>query len=242
MSSGKYGAISGAVARMQMLENISEHLAAAKTPGYKKGMVTFAARLGEASSGMATQATNYSRLTRQEIDFSPGHLEPSGDPLDLAIEGDGFFRIQRPDGSFGYARKGNFQLNGDGVLVDSNSLPVMGAGAGEIVLPHSDVDILEDGSIWADGEQFGQVGLFRFADTSVLQRAPGDMFVPETGVEPEPHPDPLILQKKLEAANINMMKTMTRMTANLRAFEATQKALKIYSDMGSKAAEIGTIQ
>lgn len=242
MSSGKYGAISGAVGRMQMLENISEHLAAAKTPGYKKGMVTFEARLGEASSGMATKATNYSRLTEQEIDFSPGHLEPSGDPLDLAIEGDGFFQVQRPDGSFGYARKGNFQLNGDGVLVDTNGLPVMGAAGGEIVLPHSDVDILEDGSIWAEDEEFGQVGLFRFADNSVLRRAHGDMFVAATGVGPEPHPDPLIVQKKLEAANINMMKTMTRMTANLRAFEATQKALKIYSNMGAKAAEIGSIQ
>ena len=52
MSSGRYGAISGAVSRMQMLENISEHLAAAKTPGYKKGMVTFEAKLGEATSGL----------------------------------------------------------------------------------------------------------------------------------------------------------------------------------------------
>ncbi|NOQ41427.1 MAG: flagellar basal-body rod protein FlgF, partial [Desulfuromusa sp.] len=80
MSSGKYSAISGAVARMQMLENISEHLAAVKTPGYKKGMVTFEAKLGEAASGLATSATNYSRLTEQKIDFTPGHIEFSGDP------------------------------------------------------------------------------------------------------------------------------------------------------------------
>ncbi len=85
MGSGKYGAISGAVARMQMLENISEHLAAAKTPGYKKGVVAFEAKLGEAVSGMATKGTNYAALTKQKIDFSPGQMEYSGDPLDLAI-------------------------------------------------------------------------------------------------------------------------------------------------------------
>ncbi|MEA3362571.1 MAG: flagellar hook basal-body protein [Thermodesulfobacteriota bacterium] len=242
MSSGKYAAISGAVARMQRLENISEHLAAAKTPGYKKGMVTFEAKLGEATSGLATKGTNYSRLTEQEIDFSPGHIEFSGDPLDLAINGDGFFQIQRPDGGFGYARKGNFQLNGEGQLVDTNGLPVMGTAGGEIILPHTDVDIGPDGSIWAGQEKVGQVGLFQFADTKVLQRAGGEMFQPVDDTQPELHPDPQIVQKNLEASNIDMMKTMVRMTSNLRAFEATQKALKIYSDMDSKAAELGLVQ
>ena len=242
MSSGKYGAISGAVARMQMLDNISEHLAAAKTPGYKKGTVTFSAVLGEATSGMATKATNYARLTTPEIDFTPGSLEYSGDPLDLAINGDGFFKIQCPDGSFGYARKGNFQLDGEGKLVDTNGFPVMDASGGEIILSHYDVDIGEDGTIWDGQKRVGQVGLFRFADTSILERARGEMFKPKDGSQPETHPEPQIVQKNLEASNIDMMRTMVRMTSNLRTFEATEKALKVYNDMDSKAAELGSIQ
>ncbi|WP_321367242.1 flagellar hook basal-body protein [uncultured Desulfuromusa sp.] len=242
MSSGKYSAISGAVARMQMLENISEHLASAKVPGYKKEMVAFEAKLGEARSGMATKGTNYTHLTKPVIDFTPGHIEHSGDPLDLAISGDGFFRIQRPDGSFGYARKGNFTLNGDGTLIDTNGYPVMGTGGGEITLPNSDVSIDLDGTIWDGSTRVGQVGLFRFADTSVLKRSGGEMFIPVDGTQPEAHPNPKMSQQNLEASNIDMMKTMTRMTTNLRAFEATQKALKIYSDMGTKAADIGLVQ
>jgi flagellar basal body rod protein FlgG len=242
MSSGKYGAISGAVARMQMLGNISEHLAAAKTPGYKKGMVTFEAQLGEATSGLASNATNYSHLTAPEIDFTPGHIEFSGDPLDLAINGDGFFKIQRDDGSFGYTRKGDFQMDGDGRLVDGSGLPVMSANGDEIILPTSDVDISSDGSIWAGETKIGQVGLFQFTDTSVLYRAGGEMYKSRNGVEPETHPNPQLVQKNLEASNIDMMKAMVRMTSNLRAFEATQKALKIYSDMDGKAAELGLIQ
>ena len=241
MSSGKYGAISGAVSRMQMLDNISVHLAAAKTPGYKKGMVTFEATLGEAASGMATKATNYSRLTAPEIDFTPGHIEYSGDTLDLAINGEGFFQIQRPDGSFAYTRKGNFQLNGEGKLVDTNGYPVMGTG-GELILPGPDVDISTDGSIWQGGEKIGQVALFRFADTSILQRAGNEMFQAKDGSQPEIQPNPQMLQKNLEASNIDMMKSMVEMTTNLRAFEATQKALKIYSDMDGKAAELGLVQ
>lgn len=242
MSSGKYGAVSGAVARMQMLENISEHLAAAKTPGYKKGMVTFEAKLGEATSGLATKATNYSRLTKQEIDFTAGHVEYSGDTLDLAINGEGFFQIQRPDGSFGYTRKGNFQLNGEGRLIDANGFAVMDAAGGEITLPHPDVDILEDGSIWENGNRVGKVGLFQFTDTAVLQKAGGEMFVPTEDIQPEIHPEPQMVQKNLESSNIDMMKEMVRMTSNLRAFEATQKALKIYSDMDSKASDLGLVQ
>ncbi len=241
MSSGKYGAISGAVARMQMLNNISVHLAAAKTPGYKKGMVTFEATLGEASSGMATRATNYSRLTTPTIDFTPGHIEYSGDPLDLAINGEGFFQIQLPDGSYGFTRKGNFQLNGEGKLVDTNGYPVMGTG-GELNLPNPDVDISSDGSIWNDGEKVGQVALFSFPDTSILQRSGNEMFQASDGSQPEALPNPQMIQRNLEASNIDMMKSMVKMTTNLRAFEATQKALKIYSDMDGKAAELGLVQ
>jgi len=242
MASGKYGAISGAVARMQMLDTISEHLAAAKTPGYKKEVVTFEARLGEATSGMVTKGTNYTRMTKPELDFSPGHIEHSGDPLDIAINGEGFFQIQRPDGTFGYARKGNFELNGEGKLIDTGGSPVMSAGGGEIFLPHSDVNITQDGSIWDEDKLVAKIGLYLFPDTSILRRARGEMFIPTDGTVPELHPSPRMLQKNLEGSNIDMMKSMIRMTTNLRAFEATQKVLKIYSNMDEKGSQLGLIQ
>lgn len=242
MSSGKYAAISGAVARMQRLEILSEHLAAAKTPGYKKAVVTFEARLGEATSGMATKGTNYTQLTKEKIDFSSGEMEYSGDPLDLAIDEGGFFQIERPDGTFGYSRKGNFELNAEGKLIDTNGFPVMGVDSKPIFYPRPDLDIGHDGKIW-DGETLvGQIGLFLFPDTSVLQRTGGEMFVPIDETKPQLHPSPHVLQKNLERSNIDMMKTLTLMTSNLRAFEATQKVLRIYSDIGAKTAEIGLLQ
>lgn len=242
MADGKYAAISGAVARMHKLDNISEHLASARTPGYKKGTVTFAARLGEANSGMASNATNFTGLTAHKIDFSPGYIEHSGNPLDVAINGEGFFQIQRPDGDLAYTRKGSFQLNGEGLLVDSNGYAVTGPNGEDIVLERSDIDILGDGSIWIADEQVAQIGVFLFGDTSLLQRAGQDLFVVVDDAVPEIHPQPQLVQNSLEGSNVNLMEEMARMTSNLRAFEATQKALKTYSDMNAKATELGLVQ
>ena len=73
------------VGRMENMNRISEQLAAVKTPGFKQGLSTFAATLGEINSGMATKATNYTQITKPEIDFTQGHLEFTGDPLDLVV-------------------------------------------------------------------------------------------------------------------------------------------------------------
>jgi len=242
MADGKYAAISGAVARMHKLDNISEHLASARTPGYKKGTVTFAARLGEATSGMASNATNFTGLAGHQIDFSPGHLEHSGKPLDVAINGEGFFQIQRPDGELAYTRKGSFQLNGEGLLIDSNGYAVTGPDGEEIILDRPDIDILGDGSIWIEDQQVARIGLFLFEDTGLLQRAGQDLFTPVDDAAPEIHPQPQMVQNSLEGSNVNLMEEMALMTANLRAFEATQKALKTYSDMNAKATELGLLQ
>ncbi len=242
MADGKYAALSGAIARMHKLDNISEHLASARTPGYKKGTVTFAARLGEATSGMATNATNYTGLTAHQIDFSPGYIEHSGNPLDVAINGEGFFQIQRPEGEFAYTRKGSFQLNGEGLLIDSNGYAVTGPNGEEIILDRPDFDILGDGTVWIEDEQVAQIGLFLFEDTGLLQRAGQDLFVALEDAAPEIHPQPQMIQSSLEGSNVNLMEEMALMTANLRAFEATQKALKTYSDMNAKATELGLLQ
>ncbi|SHJ80723.1 flagellar basal-body rod protein FlgG [Malonomonas rubra DSM 5091] len=242
MGSGKYGAISGLIGRMQMMDNISEHLAAVRTTAYKKGKMTFEAKLGEAASGMATKGINYSRTTKEEIDFTPGETGYTGKPLHLAIINDGFFQVLRENGEMGYTRNGGFQMNTLGEMVTSEGLQVLSVEEEPIILPHPDVNINLDGSIY-HGDQFvAQIGLYQFEDKSILMRAPNGLFIPKDNTEPELHLEPEMLQKNLESSNVDMMRTMVRMTSNLRTFEATQKVLRIYSDMGAKAAEIGQVQ
>lgn len=244
MVNGKYAALSGAVARMRTLDNISERLASAKTPGYKKGTEAFSARLGEAVSGMATNGTNFTALTGQKIDFTLGHMEQTGLSLDVAINGDGFFQMQQPEGDAVYTRVGSFKLSEDGQLVGNQGYPVMDVNGDEIFLPGTDVIIRVDGTIWEDGGDapIAQIGLFVFEDKDVLRRAGHGMFVAADDSEPQLHPEPEMIQNNLESSNVNMMEEMSRMTANMRAFEATQKALRIYSDMNAKASELGLLQ
>lgn len=242
MGSGKYGAVSGMISRMRMMDNISEQLASAQVRGYKKGTPSFEAKLGEVNSGLATKASNQVKITGERIDFTEGPLEYTDDPLHMAINGDGFFQVQKADGSFGYTRKGLFKIDGEGILVDANGQQVSSVEGEPIALSAADVEIAPDGNIWDQGEIISQIAVFQFSDNSILKRDQGSMFVPEDGEQPELHPSPRVLQKNLEGSNVDVMQTMARMTINLRAFEATQKALKIYSDMGSKSSEIGTIQ
>ncbi|NOQ50692.1 MAG: flagellar hook-basal body complex protein [Desulfuromonadaceae bacterium] len=242
MGDGKYGAVAGLIGRMQMMDNISEHLAATRTHAYKKGVPTFHAELAEAQSGMASKGVNFVRVSGETIDFTPGQLEFTGEPLHVGINGDGFFQIEQADGTFGYTRRGTFKLDPEGVLIDGNNQPVMSAGGGAMTLPGPDVDIASDGNIWYNGEQIARIAVFQFDDNAILQRAPKGIFLPSDGSQPEPHPAPQLVQNNLETSNVDMMRTMVRMNVNLRAFEATQKALRIYSDMGSKAAEIGLVQ
>jgi len=242
MGSGMYGAVSGLIGRMQMMDNISEQLSAVKDNSYKKSVPTFEAELAEANSGMASKGVNYTRVSEGAIDFSPGQMEYTGDPLNVAINGDGFFQVQQADGSFGYTRKGNFKLDSEGTLIDSEGRKLMSAGGGPITLPSSEVDISQDGNIWYQEEQIAKIGVFQFTDNSILQRAQGGMFLPSDGSQPNPLADPQLAQKNLESSNVNMMQTMVQMTANLRTFEAIQKALTAYNNMDLKAVDLGLVQ
>ena len=198
--------------------------------------------MGEANSGLASKSVNYARTTAEQVDFTPGQMEFTGNPLHMAINGDGFFQVERPDGSTGYSRSGSFQLDPEGQLIDSHRRLVLSADGGPIALTHSEVDIAPNGSIYADGAQVGQIGLFQFADNSVLQRAGEGIFQARDNSQPAVHPNPQMIQKNIETSNVDMMKAMVRMTTNTRTFEATQKALRIYSDMSSKSIELGLLQ
>jgi flagellar basal-body rod protein FlgF len=242
MANGKYGAVSGMIGRMQMLENISRQLSGVQTQSYKKGISTFAAELTEAQSGMASKAVNYVKVSDETIDFTPGQMEYSSNPLHVAINGDGFFQLEREDGTLAYTRKGAFRLNNEGILVDGGGLSVLSTDGDPISLPSPDVSITPDGTIWHGNQLYGQLGVFQFEDNSILDRGPGSLFVPRDGSEPEPLPDPELAQNNLESSNVNMMETVVQMTTNMRAFESLQKVLRAYNDMDTKSLEIGLVQ
>ena len=145
MSGGIYMAASGALAYEKRLQLISNNLANANTVGYKMDHGQFQSidpadlppALSPASSELNTsQAQSFWFQFNSYTDFTHGSLKNTGNDFDLALVGDGFFCVQKPDGVH-YTRKGNFTLNAEGVLVTGNGYPVVGDG-GEIEVKGSE--------------------------------------------------------------------------------------------------------
>ena len=120
MVSGKYSALTGAIAREQAIANISNNLANINTSGYKKSRLSFEALLAGKKQTEVANGINYTRTRVNFTDFSGGALRQTDNPLDMAIHGDGFFKVLGSDG-VRYTRRGDFVVNSQGILSTSNN-------------------------------------------------------------------------------------------------------------------------
>lgn len=251
------------------LERISMNLANALTPGYKREVVAvrpFADMLTRTSASAETAGSN--QLTAQSLgvfsamasatagsdplefatDIRPGTLKSTGQGLDLALTGDGFFEVVTENGP-AYTRQGNFRLDERGRLVTAQGYAVMGKG-GEIFLNTSRPSIDAAGNITdvaragsSDQEQtvsIGQIKIVAFKDTKQLQRM-GEGLV-AAGTDPVHVTDAAIQMRQgfLENANVSTMREMVDLMQTMRHFESMQKAMQGYDDMvGSAIRKLG---
>src|SRR6185369_3521445 len=157
MNSGLYSALSGNIAAMKRMEIISNNLANVNTPGFKKDKMLFESMLaGNVNPPAVPQGSTADPILQKDsviIDYSPGSVSQTGNNLDLAIDGDGFFVVSTPEGP-AYTRQGNFRLSSDGTLVTADGYPVMGQG-GAIRVQGSRVDIDGQGVVMVDGNPAG---------------------------------------------------------------------------------------
>lgn len=238
MSSGLYNALSGAKAQMQVLDVIANNLANANTTGFKGDRTSFETMLKQAGDPAAAKQLTFATVSRTVADQSQGTINQTGVALDLAIDGEGFFKIQGPSGT-SYTRQGAFRLNPEGQLVTPTGLPVLGEN-GPITLGSTDVIINKDGIIAFEGAEVGRIPVYAFEPEVALEKRDEGLFVAPPGAEPSLVEQPTVVQGGLEMSNVNVMKEMTRMTQGLRAFEAYQKMIKQFGDL-SKSDELGSV-
>lgn len=221
MIRGLYSAAGGMLATSQQQDVTAHNLTHAIKPGYRREVLRF-----ESVGGDGDLIGPSAEL---HTDVTPGAPEHTGNPLDVALTGPGFFQVQGPNGSL-YTRNGAFQLNGEGQLVTMEGLAVCGT-AGPMRLPAeaTDIEILDDGLVLADGFEVGQLCVENFADPSVLQRVGTNYFAPPSGVTPT-KVEPSVQQGFREASNTTIVHEMVQMISGLRQFEATQRALRSISD------------
>ena len=242
MSGTIYKAAAGALLMQRRLDMLSNNLANVNTVGYKADRPEF--RIDEIlpqtqTSTAAPVLSPFAPPSSYQIDFSAGYARQTGNPLDVAIAGSGFFQVQTDSGAQ-YTRKGNFSINDDGVLSTADGWPVMGQG-GEIAIDGADIEIDDQGQIIVDGEVQDRLLVVDFERPYQLLKNGSNQFVPvDENVVPQPAEDYAVTQGFVEGSNVNAIRAMTEIIETMRVFESYQKIIQASDDATSKAVnEVG---
>ena len=250
MSDAVYQATAGALIQQYRLDILSNNLANVNTVGFKEDRAYF--QLLEAEALDSPEGEPDAALPIEPVlsgdpsleyyvNFSQGPLRHTGNPLDLAIEGDGFFSIQTPDG-IQYTRKGNFVLGENGLLMTPEGYPVLGQN-GDIQLEDGFLTIDKDGSVQVDGNTVDAISVTSFPDAQELRKVGESLFAAVNGdASGTPSDQFEMMQGYVELANVDPVRGMVEMIEALRVFEAYQKMLETLDGIDSQAAgEVGVV-
>jgi len=226
------------LAHERRMDQIANNLANVDTAGYKKEDITFWEMMFKAADHRPRVGKALKLLTNHE----QGSAKQTDNPLDFAISGDGYFKIQTPAG-VRYTRNGNFTLNSQGQLSTFDGNLVLGEG-GPIVLTDQNIHVGRDGLIIAaNGEQLNRLGLATFADPNSLDKEGANLFRPKEGAAQEqPVERPDIKQGYLEGANVNIVSELTEMIDLQRAYQSQQKAIQTSDEIDQQStARVGKL-
>jgi flagellar basal-body rod protein FlgF len=240
MDSGFYSAFTGLAARMQSLDLVANNLANTNTTGYKAQKEFYSALTTSLNNQRLTpinQAINdYGLLGGSRTDFSAGSLNPTGNDTDLAIDGSGFFAVKTKAGAERYTRNGNFSLNTQRQLVDSEGNLLQGED-GPIQLPSGKLTVSTDGTVSVDGAIVSTVKVVDFAPNTPLTLEGNTDFTAPAG-SAKPAPAAQLREGMLEASNSNPVMSAVALIDLQRNAEMMQRALSIFNtDFNQTAVE-----
>jgi flagellar basal body rod protein FlgG len=232
-------AASGLRSRMESLSLLANNLANAGTSGYKNDREFY----GLYSSANAERSPEGHLQTlpvveRQWTDFSQGTIQPTGNPLDVAISGRGFLTVQGPGGPL-YTRNGNLRISPGGELVTPEGFPIQAADGGTLKLASGQpLEISTSGVVRQEGRVLGQLAIVDFKSTNSLEKVSGSSFrntdpknLPAAAGSVEVH------QGRLEASNVAVPEAAMRLVGVMRQFEMLQKAVSMGVEMNTKAIQ-----
>jgi len=233
-------ALSAAVSVMnngiQQMSVIGQNLANVSTTGFRSDIAVarpFADVL--AATGPEGVPVGYAvglPVLQTVQDTRSGTLRMTSNPLDFAVEGEGFFEISTDVGPR-YTRQGDFRLDSLGRLVSESGSPVMGA-SGEILLNSNQVSVDGEGRIFEKERQVGQLRLVKFADPRSMVNSGSGLYAAGSAA-PDPAGAGRVRQGFLEGSNVNSTREMVRMIETVRQFEAGQKIIQAYDEMLDRA-------
>ncbi len=250
MSGEIAGLVPGAMIYELKLETLANNLSNMQTIGFKADNVAQLTALPESGAGAYANRVTGARLPGSSTavlpmgtytDFSPGPSRNTGNPLDVYIDGKGFFAVETPGGTR-YTRNGSFTVDGEQNLVTQEGFKVLGEG-GAIQIDGNDVTVDADGNVTVDGDQVDKLKIVDFSDSRLLVKDGRNLFRAVAGAA-ETTPETVRLQQgALEEANVDAVRIMTEMIEVLRGYESYQKTVQTLDSVESKAVnELGKVR
>ena len=222
MDSPGYIILSRLSLQSRATEVLAHNVANADTPGYRALRPVFAAFVARQDGaavppGGRPVAYVQDRATWREMEAGP--IQSTGNPLDVAISGEGFFAVETPRGER-FSRAGRFSIGDGGRIIDMEGNAVMGADGNAIAVSTNDtrITIQGDGTIRSENGTLGRLRVVTFANPQTL-RAEGDRLFDPVGENPQPVERPAVVQGALEGSNVRPIMEMTRLTAEMREFQ-----------------------
>lgn len=244
MNRAIYSILSGAGAQESQMQVFANNMANVNTAGYKQdaqafstvmtraqalGSVPFQSagfghQIGARPAGPSERA--FASFQTTHTSFEPGKIKITGNPLDMAIEGSGFFEVKTPQG-LRYTRNGTFSVDTQGKLVTNLGYPVMGV-KGEIKIPSGAVTVTGGGAIEVDGKPVATVKVMEFPENKMPQKSADGFLASENGKVVK---NPKIQGGHLEESNVNAIEEMVKMMQGMRNFESSQKLIQTLDHM-----------
>jgi flagellar basal-body rod protein FlgG len=262
---GVYSALSGAMAQSLKLDTIANNLANVNTPSFKRDQQIFNEYLTanekppaviqvprvpasiESFYDMQGGDKSFVDTKGTFTDFSQGGLKPTGNTLDVAIDGKGFFEVATPSG-VKLTRAGNFTLDGNGQLVTKDGFPVLkksepGAEPASRTMRFDSsgpITISDNGDVMQGTEMVGKLSLVDVKNPDSLLKTGNSLYGFKTNMAPEmvDIANPSLKQGFIETSNVNIVQEMTDMIQTNRVFESTQKAMSAYDGMAEKLVNV----
>jgi flagellar basal body rod protein FlgG len=243
MNVAAYKGASALAAYEQWQQSISQNLAYTGVVGYRRDQATFSGLMAEIANlndgRKVTQSVKgVMPQCSANLDVTPSPMRNTGVQTDFAVDGPGFFRVTRANGTKAYSRSGEFRLNQDRVLVTQKGDVVDGEnGPVQFQQQGGEIFINSTGMIVQGTQQIGRIGVFKFDDASKLRRAGDSMLVPSVGQNPIPVENASVLHMVLEESNVRPMKEAIDMVMVSRFYEASRKVIDASDENAGKAIQ-----
>lgn len=258
MISALWTSATGMNSQQTNIDTISNNLSNVNTSGFKKSNINFAdliyTNMKEAGTPNAQGAEvptgieigHGSKVNSTQKIFTQGNIKNTDAPLDMVIEGDGFFRVQLPDGNFAYTRDGSFKRDSNGNVVTSDGYQL--DPGFQIPQEATDISITSDGTVNAkvdgENEQLGQIQLYRFSNPSGLSSEGRNLYSQTVASGEAMQGTPgqagfgTVTQGFLEMSNVKVVEEMVNMIAAQRAYETNSKAIQASDEMLQTANQL----